>query len=355
VKQLDPGPDAQAGSATLLIALVLMMSITIGTLSVARTLVVEQRMASNANGNTRLLLQAERGLAKGIVYLTHSLQTMSWQQATNNNTLVEKITVASAEPDIQTHVIFSRPADAVQYISIQATSSRDDGSALQAVVSQTVRPLSVLTPLAESAPPLVVNGCPTAIAISFDIRPLDADSDQAGDSVWLYGTSACSTLHLIDSHNGLIRTRATTDDLWSLFFSVSREEFTSLASEQDWLAESDRDYWLAQDGDMNSGRWQRSLGSAGRPVALYFPAAAGCPEFSDGVRLFGLVFIDADCAEPVAAHSLEVFGTLIVNGNLNAGDTRLRLSHIQRADSRQTRLRFPLLRSIPVPGTWKDF
>ena len=58
MKQLDPGRDAQAGTATLLIALVLMMSITIGTLSVARTLVVEQRMARNANGNTRLLLQA---------------------------------------------------------------------------------------------------------------------------------------------------------------------------------------------------------------------------------------------------------------------------------------------------------
>ena len=355
MKQLNPGRGAQAGTATLLIALVLMMSITIGTLSVARTLVVEQRMASNANGNTRLLLQAERGLAKGIAYLTHSLQTMSWQQITNNNTLVEKINVTSAEPDIQTHVLFSRPLDSVQYISIQATSSRDDGSALQAVVSQTVRPLSVLTPLAESAPPLVVNGCPTAIAISFDIRPLDADSDQAGDSVWLYGTSACSMLHLIDSHNGLIQAKATTDDLWSLFFSVSREEFTSLANEQNRLTDNDRDYWLVQDGDMNSGRWQRSLGSVDRPVALYFPAAAGCPEFSDGVRLFGLVFIDTDCTEPVAAHSLEVFGTLIVNGNLNAGDTRLRLSHIQRADSRQTRLRFPLLRSIPIPGTWKDF
>ena len=355
MKPLDRGRETQAGTATLLIALVLMMSITIGTLSVARTLIVEQRIARNANGNTRLLLQAERGLAKGIVHLTRSLQTMSWQQTTNNNTLGEKITVTSAEPDIQTNVLFSRPADSLQYISIQATSSKDGGSALQAVVSQTVRPLSVLTPLAESAPPLVVNGCPTAIAASFDVRPLDADSDQAGDAVWLYGTSACSTLHLIDRHNGLIQTRATTDDLWSLFFSVSREEFTSLASGQDGLADSDRDYWLAQDGDMNSGRWQRSLGSADRPVALYFPAAAGCPEFSDGVRLFGVVFIDTDCAEPVAAHSLEVFGTLIVNGNLNAGDTRLRLSHIQRADSQQTRLQFPLLRTIPIPGSWKDF
>ena len=355
VKQLKPGRDHQAGAATLLVALVLMMSITVVTLAVARTLVVEQRMASNDNWNTRLLLKAEAGLATGLAYLTGSLQAMAWQQATNNNTLVDKITVASAGPDIQTDVVFSRPTDSDQYIFIQVTSSRDDGSTLHAGVSQTVRPLSVLTPLAESAPPLILNGCLTSIPISFDIRPLNADSDQAGDSVWLGGDRPCSTLHLVDTHNGLIQTKITGDDLWPLVFSVSREEFESLATEQNRLADSDRNYWLAQDGDLNSGRWKRSLGSADRPVALYFSADIGCPEFSDGVRLYGVVFIDTDCPEPIADTGFEVFGTLVINGNLNTGDTKLRLNHIQLADAQQTRLQFPVLRSVPVPGTWKDF
>jgi len=355
VKQLNPGRQIQKGAATLLIALVLMMSITMVTMAVARTLVVEQRMANNANWNTRLMLQAEAGLAKGLAYLSRSLQSMSWRQATDNNTLVDKMTVSFTGPDIQTDVVFSRPADPDQYIHIQVTSSRDDGSTLHAGISRYVRPLSVLTPLAESAPPLILNGCLTSIPINFDIRPLNADSDQAGDSVWLGGDRPCPVLHLIDTHNGPIQAKIPGDDLWPLIFSVSREEFHSLATEQNTLADSDRNYWLAQDGDLNSGRWNRSLGSADRPVALYFSAAIGCPEFSDGVRLYGVVFVDTDCPEPIADYGFEVFGTLIINGDLNTGDTKLRLNHIQLADMQQTRLQFPVLRSVPVPGTWKDF
>ncbi|MEA2079586.1 MAG: hypothetical protein U9P00_06980, partial [Pseudomonadota bacterium] len=81
VKELKTGREDQAGVATLLIALVLMMSITIVTLAVARTLVVEQRMSSNNNWNTRLSLQADAGLAKGLAYLTRSMGEMSWQRA----------------------------------------------------------------------------------------------------------------------------------------------------------------------------------------------------------------------------------------------------------------------------------
>lgn len=355
VKQLKPGRDEQAGAATLLIALVLMISITIGTLEVAHTLVTEQRMANNDNWNTRLLLQAEAGLTEGLAHLTRSLHTMSWRQATDNNTLVHTMTAGSAGPDIQTEVVFTRLADPDPYIYIQVTSSRDDGSALQASIGQYVRPLSVLTPWTESAPPLILNGCLTSIPISFDIRPLNADSDQAGDSMWLNGDRACSLPRMIDVHRGLIQTKITEDDLWPLVFSVSREEFNSLATDHSTLADSDRTYWLAQESDLNSGRWNRSLGAADSPVALYFSAAIGCPEFTDGVRLHGVVFIDADCPEPIADYGFEVFGTLIVNGNLNTANTKLRLNHIQHADTQQIRLQFPLLRSIPVPGTWKDF
>ncbi|MEA2080621.1 MAG: hypothetical protein U9P00_12325, partial [Pseudomonadota bacterium] len=97
------------------------------------------------------------------------------------------------------------------------------------------------------------------------------------------------------------------------------------------------------------------LGTADRPVALVFSAETGCPEFSDGVRLYGVVFIDTDCPEPIAGYSFEVFGSLIINGKLNVWNTKLQLNHIQLADAQQTRLHFPVLRSVPVPGSWKDF
>jgi Tfp pilus assembly protein PilX len=350
-----PGPQVQQGAATLLIALVLMMSITIVTLAVARTLVVEQRMANNDHWNTRLFLQAEAGLAKGLAYLTRSMPAMSWKLATDTNTLVDKMTLASADPGVQTEVVFSHQTDSDQYISVRATSRRNDGSNIQVRIAQTVRPLSVLTPLAESAPPLILNGCPLSVPINFDIRPLNADSDQAGDSLWLDVDRPCSTLKRIDTHGGPIKQINMGNDVWPLVFSVSRETFVSLATEQRGLADGDRQYWLAEEADLNSGRWNRSLGSAHRPVVLYFSAAMECPEFSAGVRLYGVVFIDTDCPEPIAGYGFAVFGSLIVNGKLNVWNTKLQLNHIQLADRRQTRLHFPLLRSVRVPGSWKDF
>ena len=65
--------------------------------------------------------------------------------------------------------------------------------------------------------------------------------------------------------------------------------------------------------------------------------------------------IGAATAEHLVRHGFEVFGSLMINGNLNTGLSRIRLNHIQLADANQTRLQFPVLRSVPVPGTWKDF
>jgi hypothetical protein len=45
----------------------------------------------------------------------------------------------------------------------------------------------------------------------------------------------------------------------------------------------------------------------------------------------------------------------MINGNFNATGALLRLNHIQVTDPRQTRLQFPILRSVAVPGSWRDF
>jgi hypothetical protein len=68
-----------------------------------------------------------------------------------------------------------------------------------------------------------------------------------------------------------------------------------------------------------------------------------------------VVFIDAPCTRPLTLATLEIFGTLVVNGDLNTGPGRIRLANIQSEDPQQTALRFPPLRLIRVPGSWRDF
>jgi hypothetical protein len=346
---------AQRGAATLLVALVLMMALTIVTLSVARTQLVEQRIANNHHWHTRLFLLADSGLARGSQRLEQSLYRLDWRSDPGRNGEISRVLLAEATADINTQLLFERKDPSTAFILVQATSGRTDGSGLQARVSQFVRPLSVLSPLGESAPPLVINGCLDRLTATLDVRPFNADRDQAGDAVWLDSDLQCPPMSGIDTHRGSVTERAFGDDLWPAMFSVDRDTFFAMAEAQATLPAQERTYRVAEDGDLIAGRWAQSTGTPEHPVALYFPAEAGCPRFAPGVRIYGVVFIDADCSEPVASQTFELHGSLMVDGNLNAAGALLRLNHIQVADARATRLRFPVLRSVAVPGSWSDF
>ncbi len=346
---------SQRGAATLLITLVLTMSITIVTLAVARTQLVEQRISANENWNTRLSLEAESGLARGTVLLNSTFETLSWSVEADNNSETSRVHLENDRTDISTELAFNRAADFDRMISIQAVARRNDGSNILARVSQYVRLLSVLTPLAESIPPLVINGCPTGTPGSIDIWPQDADTDPAGDSIWYDTSKTCSPPELIDIHNGALDTIDMSDGLWPLVFSISTEEFLLLAEEDASLLNRNRRYWVAQASGSGSNLWSRSLGSARDPVVLYFPAETGCPVFSPGTIIYGIVFIESGCSNPIAGYNVSIIGSLVVNGNLNITDSSMQLNNIQVVDNRQTRLDFPILRSVPVPGTWKDF
>jgi hypothetical protein len=345
----------QRGAATLLIALILMTSITLGTLGVARTQLVEQKIAGNDSWNSRLSLQAEAGLARGLAYLNDRFDTLVWTGSPGQNRETHRTTLSGTQPDIGTELEFIRTADSSPYIVIQATSYMTDNPAVYRRVSQSVRPLSVLSPVAETAPPLVVNNCLGTVPRNLHIRPINADSARAGDAAWLGGNKPCPGLISIDTHKGTVSQKPLGKDLWPVIFSIDREEFISLATQQQALPAAERRYWQAVDSDLRAGRWHRSLGSADKPVVLHVPARLGCPQFSAGVRLYGIVYIDSPCPQPVTDYGLEVFGSLIVNGSLSVQGSQMQLNHIQIADQQYARLDLPILRSVRVPGSWKDF
>ncbi len=349
------GARSQAGVTTLLITLVLMMSTTILTLAVARTVAVEQRMINNDNWNSRLFLRAESGMARGLAHLARSGTKLRRQRARDGGTLLKARVQGPTEVKVRTEVVLSDVPKSDGYLLLEASSRGDDGSGMEVHVRQLVRPLSVLTPTAESAPPLVIKDCLTSLPISLDIRPENGDSDGAGDAVWLNQDRPCTRWQNVDIHAGQVKKIRMPDDLWSLVFSVSRETFAAMAADQAGRPGRDRDYWMPADTELDAGHWHRSLGDADSPVVLVFPAATACPRFSPGVRVYGLVFIDSDCSEPFADYGVQIFGSLVVNGELNIRNTVLQLNHIQWADHQQTHLRLPILRGVRVPGSWRDF
>lgn len=345
--------NRQRGAASLLVALVLVMSSTLITLSVAHTHLIETRLSGNELWHRRLLQNAESAWEKASATLGEHLEQLAWMTA-DDGTLISHDAPVRNSDGIETRVQYRRADTGDPFVRMRATAEGGGRDAQSVVVSQSVRLLSVLSPLAETAPPLVINGCLYG-AGAVDVSPENSDSDAAGDALWQHRASPCPAGVAEDLHGGEVATKSTRQTLWDTFFSITSEEYARLATAQRVLSPPQRRYWLAQAGPGGRPLWNRSLGSVEAPVVLYFPASTGCPRFAAGVRIFGFVFIDATCPEPLADKRIEITGTLLVNGAINTGHALIRLQHVGNADSRLTRLSLPVLRTVRLPGDWRDF
>jgi hypothetical protein len=345
-------PDRQRGAASLLVALILMMAITVATLSVAHTQLAEQKIASNESWQLRLSLGAEAALVQAIGHLDENADALMWQRGPRGDAWVNRWT-PGGDAGVHREVMFERPHESA-FVRIEASAAAGDGAGLNARIAQWVRLLSVLAPAAEQLPPLVVNGCLSGTAWNFQLRPLDADSARAGDAAWIGGVD-CAAPAGVDTHGGALSQRAFDADLWPTVYSLDREHWEALVDGQAGLSGHEHIYRSVQAADLPGGRWTDSLGSPEKHVILHFGADGGCPRFAPGVRIYGMVFIDASCGGPLTEGRLEIFGSLVVNGYLDVQDADLHLNHIQVADPRQSRLAYPVLRSVAVPGSWRDF
>ncbi len=345
----------QAGAANLLIALVLSMSVTLVTLAVAKTQLTERRISTNGQWHIRLSLESQSRWSNTIADLTENKNIKNWISDPDSKDSVYRQFFSSADRGMNSSVTISRSNKTGKLVGIQATSVRDDGSGLSASFSQTVRLLTVLSPVAESPPALIINGCITQASSDVHIRPVNSDTETAGESIRLTGAQSCPPLPEIDLHRGSINEQSFRETLWSTIFTVSVEEFTRMVESEQPLADEKRRYLTVHPTDLVNGRWTQSMGSPEHPVVLYFPPNIACPEFSPGTRIYGIVFVDSSCPDPIASVGFEIFGSFVINGDFNASGADIHLNHIQIADDNLTSLNFPVLRSVRIPGSWRDF
>jgi hypothetical protein len=351
----QPALRRQHGSASLLVALVLMMAMTLLTLSVARTQLAETRTDGNSRWHTRLssVSESEWGIASAV--LTDAPDQLVWVPSSEGKGLMSQMRTGETAEGLETTLLYQRTDTSSRVIDIQAITSQTGRIGLSGRTRQAVRLLTVLSPLAETAPPLVINGCLAAESANIHIRPINSDTDTAGDALWHFAGAPCPAFESIDRHGGRIARKPLEGPLWSTFFSISRDDYAQLATSDLSLAAEQRRYWWVATSGLIGGEWNRSLGSADAPVVVYFPQTTGCPRFSAGVRIFGVVFIAAACAHPLAATQLEVVGNLVINGDASAGHATVQLNHIRAADGRQSRLSLPTIRAVKIPGSWRDF
>lgn len=348
----------QRGAATLLTCLVLIVASIALAISVAHTATLEQRMARN----TLLANQAQEAALAGLNFGSAWLKTQrpDWLSLPNGHELATPpnnppALSSSTGGSFAINLTFERAPDWQGYIRVLASASPSSAPEIEARVSEYLRPTGVLTAAGEAAPPLVVDGC-VDLSGSSDLYPFAADLPGAGAAVEASGAAGCLQVGGTNLHGGALRGETfPADGLWDYLFTIDRAEFQSLAAEQATAAPTQRDYWWARAADLNAGEWRRSIGSPQRPIVLVIPADLGCPRFSGGAQIAGLVLIEADCTGAPVWGDVRLYGSLAVTGQFDSLGPTSRLAHISQLPGGGARIEPPPLGVVRLAGSWKDF
>ena len=339
----------QRGAATLVVALGLLVAASGLVLSVARTRLTEQRLTGNDIRHLREHLAAQALLEHGIARLAADAWRLDWPPATDGWQRLALAVPAGLADAGETALGLARRVAAPALVRVR---SRAGGVRME----QWVRPLGILSPAGERAPPLLSAGCPAA-ASGAAIYPRGADGPQPAAAVWSFAGDPCRAAPWPDLHGGTVRRRKMPrDGLWPMLFSVDREAFQALADADAGRPWRQRRYLWAGPGDLAGGAWTRSLGSSERPVALVFPAGLGCPPLAAGVRITGVVFYGGDCSgTETPGAGARITGTLAFAGRPGRPADTATLLHVSEAAGPRPALPFPTLRAPRLPGSWADF
>ena len=353
----------QSGAATLVTAMALMMA----TSSMVLATVHAQLLNSRANGNVRDsvkdYLLAEAGLDYAIEYLSNQLYKINWINNGSSQETDRPPMPATWLNKLDTQyrtlqLTLSRSLQNSEFIEITSRASNSINSQYALAIKQTVRPLSILSPAGEQAPPLVLDGCVLSTPGNPDLYPDKQSSVQQVSAIWSSMNQPCHHLKNIDLHNGVLNSqRFKSGNLWDLLFSVSRAEFTLMVATEvnQRLNKQQRHYWQVNISDLQNGRWTQSLGTAQQPVVLVFPANLGCPAITAGTIIYGIVFYESDCTASNQPLQGDIYGTMAINGSLGVYSEHLKLAHISQASHPEIALKFPILKIPRLLGTWRDF
>ncbi len=358
-----PGLYCQRGAATLLTAMALMVATTSLVLTAVHAQLLNSRINGNVQDSVKHYLLAEAGIDYAIEYLTTNFYQLAWSGKNGNNQTAHPVIDARwlNSLDTQTRRIklsLSRSRQHPAFIGVSSQILDAATNQIRLEISQITRPLSILSPAGEQAPPLVLDGCILATTGSPDLYPEILRNKLPVAAIWSSRKTPCPLQATLDLHRGTVSNqRFKSGQLWDFLFSIDQAEYTQLVNNEitQNIDTPQRRYWLVSTADLHNKQWTRSLGSPKQPVLLVFPASLGCPAITRGTTVYGIVFYHADCTATTHPVEGNIAGTLAISGSLGIYSEHLDLAHISRASNQHQRLAFPILKTPRLAGTWRDF
>ncbi len=341
------------GATQLLMVLVLLGASTVLMLTVARTGILEQQMSVNEYRSKTLRLAAEAGLEHAIAWLGYhlpdwdkTLDSQGWQTA--------PLPAPTLDDSYQVDIHLRRTSVYSPYVAITSTATNITNQVISGSVRQFAAPNGGPIHPGIDLPPLVIEGCLGPSTGGATLYPRDWRNHQpAGPAIQ---TKTAATTGCIEPGNlrlyaGPVQYETFAGSAWDYVFRKSREEIRVLAEQEAGAQASDMPGTFIMETASNA--YHRSWGTPSHPVVLIFTATAGCPRFFGGATVYGIVYIEGDCASSNGLGNLEVYGTVVIAGDVSTIGPGTKLHHFSEVSGGP--LRFVPDGIATVPGTWRDF
>ncbi len=353
----------EEGAATLGIALILILIISIGAFASANVVLNDTKGARNEVVTLRALNSADAGINYAMSWLGVPANTSDpsfvWTATSDPATNVNGKTLTISNDGFTVTMTFYRQLVAsqnftdasptgltTQIIQIVAVATGETSASAQ--VSQKVYLPTVINN-SFSGSPIVVQGCLSGVTGSPNVSGVP---NNMGDIT----TSANSATNCINPGSlGSIPVQlgGFTGTAWDYTFGISQAQMKAAAGDNSGTSVR----YYDSSSPLGGGQWNSDFGSATSPGIIVFMAGSdghgGCPKVNGGPTIYGIVYYDAGCGGNEGWGNATVNGSVVNGGDITQLTANTNFNYTNLAGN-------PALFQIPVTavrvvGSWKDF
>lgn len=364
---------SQYGAATLIIAVVLLITSTLIIIFAANYARMQSKMTANLNRNAQAFAAAEAGLEFGINYLQKNASTILASRVSGFITPYSDASTSNVTLNNNSKftVVYTNPtANNYNLILIKSTGTSDDGSATR-VVQQQMQLGSLLTHPGTTS--VTSKGAVTVSGNSNLTNTTTNNNIISGSTVSFSGSGTTNTSSGVTSNSSHLGSDVTQNN--TSIANMSNNDFfasyfgtTSMSTVQNKMAHvynnsSNTNYsstlngmtgtsiWITQTGGTTATiNGTTTIGSAANPVLL---VVNGSLSMSGNVTIYGFIFVIGTSGINSLTGNINLIGGMATMDILNmAGTSNLTynptvLNNLQANTS--------MSYWAKVAGTWKDF
>jgi hypothetical protein len=368
-------PSRGRGVYTLAVVMILLAASTLLVRSLIVTSTQEVRSSTNDRMAHEVFHAAEAALEYGIAWYTDNepdWPTTAGTQVTVPTAAMDPVSTPAGDAYAVT-VTYTRDSDLEAFILVTGTATLASDAQITATVQQVVHSNIILRDRQFVGPPLLINGCFGKVTGTAEIHVVNDPNervavssshpppghpahnpdclDQGNLDYCLEADCSGTALPETDAEQfGQIP--SDPDDLWLEVFDLPRADIKAIADREvaNGVADEDRSViWITSDSN-----YHESWGTAEKPVAVVFAPEADCPKLNGNPVFYGIVFVDSPCTDGQGWGGTEIFGTLVINGDLSKFTANTIIHDWGLAGGTAPDL--PKADYVArLPGSWRDF